>query len=405
MLFKESFSMAFTALLANKMRSLLTMLGIIIGVGAVIAMVSVGMGVKSDVVNSISSLGSNMLIVSPGSTNRGGVRGAAGSRTNLKYDDAKAIKEKIKNIDFVSPSVSRSYQIVYGNQNWNSSVMGVTPEYMSIRSLEVSTGSFVSESDNNKRNRVAVIGSTVATNLFGTTNPVGQNIRVNNQPFKVIGVLESKGQSSMGQDQDDVVIVPLTTAMERLMAMDYVSSVNIQVSDANKMDQVQEDIEVLLRQRHKIIGGKEDDFNVRNMTSLMETMSQTTTMLTILLGSIAGISLVVGGIGIMNIMMVSVTERTREIGIRKALGATFQNIMMQFLIESVVIGVIGGIIGIGMGCGLSMLVGKFGNFTTVITPLPVLVSFSFSVGIGLFFGIYPARKAAKLDPIEALRYK
>ncbi|KHM52729.1 multidrug ABC transporter substrate-binding protein [Anaerovibrio lipolyticus] len=405
MLFKESFSMAFTALLANKMRSLLTMLGIIIGVGAVIAMVSVGMGVKSDVVNSISSLGSNMLIVSPGSTNRGGVRGAAGSRTNLKYDDAKAIKEKIKNIDFVSPSVSRSYQIVYGNQNWNSSVMGVTPEYMSIRSLEVSTGSFVSESDNNKRNRVAVIGSTVATNLFGTTNPVGQNIRVNNQPFKVIGVLESKGQSSMGQDQDDVVIVPLTTAMERLMAMDYVSSVNIQVSDANKMDQVQEDIEVLLRQRHKIIGGKEDDFNVRNMTSLMETMSQTTTMLTILLGSIAGISLVVGGIGIMNIMMVSVTERTREIGIRKALGATFQNIMMQFLIESVVIGVIGGIIGIGMGCGLSMLVGKFGNFTTVITPLPVLVSFSFSVGIGLFFGIYPARKAAKLDPIEALRYE
>lgn len=397
--------MAFTALLANKMRSLLTMLGIIIGVGAVIAMVSVGMGVKSDVVNSISSLGSNMLIVSPGSTNRGGVRGAAGSRTNLKYDDAKAIKEKIKNIDFVSPSVSRSYQIVYGNQNWNSSVMGVTPEYMSIRSLEVSTGSFVSESDNNKRNRVAVIGSTVATNLFGTTNPVGQNIRVNNQPFKVIGVLESKGQSSMGQDQDDVVIVPLTTAMERLMAMDYVSSVNIQVSDANKMDQVQEDIEVLLRQRHKIIGGKEDDFNVRNMTSLMETMSQTTTMLTILLGSIAGISLVVGGIGIMNIMMVSVTERTREIGIRKALGATFQNIMMQFLIESVVIGVIGGIIGICMGCGLSMLVGKFGNFTTVITPLPVLVSFSFSVGIGLFFGIYPARKAAKLDPIEALRYE
>ncbi len=405
MLFKESFSMAFTALLANKRRSLLTMLGIIIGVGAVIAMVSVGMGVKSDVVNSISSLGSNMLIVSPGSTNRGGVRGAAGSRTNLKYDDAKAIKEKIKNIDFVSPSVSRSYQIVYGNQNWNSSVMGVTPEYMSIRSLEVSTGSFVTESDNNKRNRVAVIGSTVATNLFGTTNPVGQNIRVNNQPFKVIGVLESKGQSSMGQDQDDVVIVPLTTAMERLMAMDYVSSVNIQVSDANKMDQVQEDIEVLLRQRHKIIGGKEDDFNVRNMTSLMETMSQTTTMLTILLGSIAGISLVVGGIGIMNIMMVSVTERTREIGIRKALGATFQNIMMQFLIESVVIGVIGGIIGIGMGCGLSMLVGKFGNFTTVITPLPVLVSFSFSVGIGLFFGIYPARKAAKLDPIEALRYE
>jgi putative ABC transport system permease protein len=252
---------------------------------------------------------------------------------------------------------------------------------------------------------VAVIGSTVATNLFGNSNPVGQNIRVNNQPFKVIGVLESKGQSSMGQDQDDVVIVPLTTAMERLLAVTYVSSVNIQVSDANKMDQVQEDIEVLLRQRHKIVGDKEDDFNVRNMTSLMETMNQTTTMLTLLLGSIAGISLVVGGIGIMNIMMVSVTERTREIGIRKALGATFQNIMMQFLIESVVIGVVGGIIGIGVGCGLSALVGKFGDFTTVITWFPIFISFTFSVGIGLFFGIYPARKAAKLDPIEALRYE
>ena len=218
-------------------------------------------------------------------------------------------------------------------------------------------------------------------------------------------MLESKGQSSMGQDQDDVVIVPLTTAMERLLAVTYVSSVNIQVSDANKMDQVQEDIEVLLRQRHKIVGDKEDDFNVRNMTSLMETMNQTTTMLTLLLGSIAGISLVVGGIGIMNIMMVSVTERTREIGIRKALGATFQNIMMQFLIESVVIGVVGGIIGIGVGCGLSALVGKFGDFTTVITWFPIFISFTFSVGIGLFLGIYPARKAAKLDPIEALRYE
>ena len=405
MLFSESFQMALTSLYANKMRSLLTMLGIIIGVGAVIALVSVGMGVRSNVTSSIASLGSNMLIVSPGSSNRGGVRGAAGSMQTLKYDDAKAIKEKIKNVDYVSPSVSSSYQIVYGNNNWNTSVQGVTPEFMSIRSLTIGYGSFVSLDDMNKRNRVAVIGTTVASNLFAKDNPVGKNIRINNQPYKVIGLLESKGQSSVGQDQDDVIYIPLTTAQERMLGITYVQSINVQVSSQEKMEQVQAEIENLLRSRHHILAGKDDDFHVRNLTSLMETVSQSTSMLTLLLGAIAGISLIVGGIGIMNIMMVSVTERTREIGIRKALGATFMNIMTQFLIESMVIGIIGGIIGIVFGCAASKVIAQVGNFTTVITVTPIVVSFMFSVGIGLFFGIYPARKAAKLDPIEALRYE
>ncbi len=346
-----------------------------------------------------------MLIVMASSSNRGGVRGGAGSMQTLTYDDAKAIKARVKNIDYVSPTVQGSYQIVYGHENWSTTVTGVIPEYAQIQSLTMQSGIFFTEHDVEIRNRVAVIGPTVATNLFNSVNPVGKKIRVGNAPYTVIGLLAGKGQSTGGQDQDDVVLIPLTTAQERLMGITYVRSVNVQVSSQEKMDEVQANIEKLLRQRHRIREGNEDDFNVRNMTSLMETMTQTTTMITLLLGSIAGISLVVGGIGIMNIMMVSVTERTREIGIRKAIGATYNSIMLQFLIESTMISILGGVIGIFIGIGAATAISVFGNFTTVISGASIAASFGFSLFVGIFFGMLPARKAARLDPIDALRYE
>lgn len=405
MLFTELLKMACLSLIANKLRTILTMLGIIIGVCAVIAMVSVGMGVKKNVTDSISRLGSNMLIIMSGSSNRGGIRGGAGSVQTLTYDDAEAIKDKIKYVNYVSPTVQTNSQVVYGHENWSTTITGVVPEYVSIQSLTMQSGIFFSAHDVDVRNRVAVIGTTVATNLFGTVNPVGKKIRIGNAPYTVIGLIASKGQSSGGQDQDDVVLIPLTTAQERLLGITYVRSINVQVAEEDRMDEVQENIEKLLRQRHRIREGSDDDFNVRNLTSLMETMNQTTTMITLLLGSIAGISLIVGGIGIMNIMMVSVTERTREIGIRKAIGATYNSIMLQFLIESTLISILGGIIGIFLGIGLAQAISKFGNFTTVISGLSIVASFGFSLFVGIFFGMLPARKAARLDPIDALRYE
>ena len=405
-MFKESIVIALRALLANKLRSILTMLGIIIGVGAVITMVSIGMGVREKVQTSIASLGSNMLIVMPGAaSSQGGGRSASGSSITLSLEDADYIKKVVQKIDYVAPAVSKQYQIVAGNQNWTTTVQGITPEYMAIRSLTVGSGSFIAQQDINSRNRVAVIGATVAENLFGDVNPTGQNVRINNTPYQIIGVLDSKGQSSMGQDQDDIVMVPLTTAQERLLGITYLNLINIQVSQLDDMDQVQNQITTILRQRHRITGNKEDDFTVRNLTSIMEIATETTGMITLLLGSIAAISLLVGGIGIMNIMMVSVTERTREIGIRKALGATYRDIMLQFLLESIVIGVLGGTLGIILGVAAALIISAFSSLTTVVSLLSIVVSFGFSVAVGLFFGIYPARKAALLDPIEALRYE
>lgn len=405
-MFWESVLIALEGLRANKLRSALTMLGIIIGVGAVIAMVSIGLGVQQRVQNSIASLGSNLLIVMPGSRSpSGGVRLAAGSNITLNRRDAQAISREIAGVNYVAPAVSRTFQVIYSNQNWNTSVQGTTPEFLPIRDFTVAAGSFFSNNDDNTRNRVAVLGQTVAANLFGNVSPIGKTIRIGQAPFRVIGVLAGKGQSSMGHDQDDMVIIPLATAQDRLMGITHVNSISIQVENEKIIDQVQQNITTLLRTRHRLAQNVEDDFTVRNLTALMATMQETTGTITLFLGAVAAISLLVGGIGIMNIMLVSVTERTREIGIRKALGATFNNILTQFIVEATVISVTGGCIGILLGIAGARGVSLVAGWNTVISSLAILGSFGVSVIIGLFFGIYPARQAALLDPIDALRYE
>ena len=401
-MYKESFLMA--SLIANKLRSLLTMLGIIIGVAAVIALVSIGNGVKQDIEDSISSLGSNLLVVLPGAPRTPGARSSQGSMKSLKISDYEAIA-KLEGVKAASPMTNGSYVVIYQNKNWTTSVAGVNSNFQDVNNWTMTSGRFFSDKNVQNRERVAVVGQTVVKNLFADEDPVGKEIRVKNIPFRVIGVLKSKGNGTMGNDQDDTVLIPYTTSMERVEGIDYLRRVYVVAKDDEGIDRLQADIENLLRVRHNIKDTNLDDFNIQNMKSIMETVAQTTGTFTLFLGAVAAISLVVGGIGIMNIMLVSVTERTREIGVRKALGATYSVIVTQFLIEAVVISLMGGFIGIAFGIGASKVIGMVSGMSTIVSVPTIIMSFAFSMAIGLIFGIYPARKAAKLNPIDALHYE
>jgi putative ABC transport system permease protein len=399
---------AFRALSRNKMRSFLTGLGIIIGVGAVIAMVSIGEGAKRGIEERFAAMGTDLLFVRPGSQNQRGVHGGWGSMTTLKEDDALAIADQCPAVMYVSPSVSARGQTVYGNKNWNTSIAGTGANYPEVRNWEVEFGSYFDESMVKSAAKVAVLGADVKTNLFEDEDPIGKVIRIKKIPFKVLGVLKKRGESAGFGSRDDQICIPYTTAMRRLQGIDYIQSADVRAVSSDKMDEAQSEIEELLRVRHRIAPGAEDDFQVGNMSEIAESAAQSTQMMTVLLGSIAGISLLVGGIGIMNIMLVSVTERIREIGLRMAIGAREKDILLQFLTEAVVLSLMGGLIGIAFGVGASKLlhnIKMFSSITTVVSLDSVLLAFFFAAAIGIFFGFYPARKASRLDPIEALRYE
>ncbi len=401
--------LALSAIRRNKMRSVLTMLGVIIGVGAVIAMVSIGQGASSSVQAQIQSLGTNMILIFPGSTTQSGVRIGSGSNPTLTVDDAKAIEKQASAVATVTYVIRGVEQVVYENQNWSTAIFGVTPEYIIVRDWPVDRGSFFISSDLDGATKVAVLGKTVADNLFPSGNdPIGQTIRIKNVPFRVIGVLSPKGQTAYGSDQDDVVIIPFTTAETKVLGAQLHGRVgNIQVSAVSEklIPEATRQIREILRARHRLQPKDDDDFTIRTQVDIANAAQSTTRVLTILLLSIASISLIVGGVGIMNIMLVSVTERTREIGIRMAVGAKRRDILLQFLVEALALSLIGGVIGIFIGILSSKILSLSAGWPTLISGESILLSFIFAACVGIFFGFYPANKASRLDPIEALRYE
>lgn len=403
-----SLRIALRGLMVNKMRSSLTMLGIIIGVGAVIAMIAVGSGAKKKIADQIASMGSNILIVLSGSSTSGGMRFGAGTVPTLTVEDSKAILSEIPGVKDVAPHISGVAQIIYGNQNWSTVVFGTIPELLSIREWSLHSGRAFTQQDLDGAAKVCLLGKTVVDNLFGGIDPIGQIVRIKKVPFTVIGVLAAKGQSAWGTDQDDTIFVPLTTAQKRLFGQQFpgmVRVITVQASEPEVMKTVEEQITELLRQRHRIQPGQDNDFSVRNLTEVASSAEESARVMSLLLGAIASISLIVGGIGIMNIMLVSVTERTREIGIRIAVGAKSKDILLQFLIESLVLSLVGGTLGIGIGIGGTLILSSFTQWPVLFSIEAILLAFFFAGSVGVFFGFYPARKASLLNPIEALRYE
>jgi putative ABC transport system permease protein len=402
---KNLLKVALKSIFKSRMRSLLTALGIIIGVAAVIVMVAIGDGAQAQVEQQISALGSNLIIIFPGSTNSGGIRMGAGSINRFTMEDVEKIQEEATLIKAVSPIVRTGGQVIGGTGNWSTQVQGVATNFLEIREWPLASGEFFTDKDIVSRAKVAVLGQTVVTQLFPNEDPIGQQIRIRNVPFKVIGVLSSKGQSSFGTDMDDIIMAPATTVLDRLVGGIYITYIQASAISTNQIDAAQDQLKTIMREAHHIQPGEDDDFTVRNQAELTEAATQTSKILTILLASVAGVSLIVGGIGIMNIMLVSVTERTREIGIRLSVGARTSDVMIQFLTEAIVLSLAGGLIGVLLSIGIIFILNNYTSMMAVISLEIIFIAVSFAGIIGIFFGFYPARKAANLNPIDALRYE